>query len=309
MILRKLLIAAVIALPSIAFAQDEEQSEPTDPASEPKKEEVDPLKTKEAEPPKVVSTGKGPFPRIADDEETIYAVQRKAYLVNQKLEATLMFAATFTDRFVQAFAPAGSVSYHVAENFGFELYGLYTFPDESGLTQEILDEYKLTPEVAKLTQMLWGVGLGVQWSPIYGKIQVFGSSLGNFNFYVGAGAGLGQTRVQCTPGLELDPERGFDPAPDGSGLAKCPMVDEMATMDVYEVVYEPSRLQFMGAISGGIRFYFSNTVGLKFEIKDWIFATRVFRPSSTEPTQRFTDAVRNNIFAQVGVSVLFGGEE
>lgn len=310
-----LLALLLLAGPGAAFAQDGD--EPEDPGAAEKTADepapaVDPLAAAEpAGEKKSVATTKGPFPRIADDEETIYAVQRKAYLVNRRLEASALFSASFTDRFVQSFAPAVSATYHIAENFGLEVYGTYIFPTESGLTEEILDKGKLTPEIAKLTQMLWGAGIGVQWSPIYGKIQLFGASLGNFSFYIGAGAGLGQTRVQCTPGLELDPERGFDPSPDGSGVAKCPMLDipPGETEDVFRVVYEPARLQFMGALSGGIRFYFTNSIGLKFEIKDWVFATRVFRPGTTEPTQRFTDAVRNNIFAQVGVSFLFGGEE
>lgn len=242
---------------------------------------------------------KGPFPRIADDEETIYAVQRKAYLVNRKVELTPMISASFGDRFVRTFAPAGSVTYHMAENFGLELFGAYMFPTESSLTKEILDKGKLQPEIAKLTQMLWAAGLGFQWSPIYGKIQMFGTQLGNFNFYLGAGAGLGQTRVYCTPNDRLDPNRGFNPD-------TCPMIppDRATSSDADRVVYEPARMQFMGAFSGGVRFYFSNRIGLKIEVKDWVFATRVFRPML-----RFTDSVRNNIFAQLGLSFLLGGEE
>jgi outer membrane beta-barrel protein len=303
---RALMLALGLSLlPTLAFAQDEE--EPAEPAANEEKPVVDPLATTATGDSKAeVHTGKGPFPRVADDEETIYAVQRKAYLVLHKFELTPMFAATFSDRFVQTFAPALSVSYHVAENFGLELFGSYMFPTESDLTTEILDKGKLQPEVAKLTQLLWAAGIGVQWSPIYGKIQIFGNSLGNFSFYLGAGAGLGQTRVQCTPGLELDPMRGYPVNEDG--VALCPMID-VAEQGVDARVFEPSRLQFMGAFSGGVRFYFSNAVGLKFEIKDYVFATRVFRPTATEGTQRFTDAIRNNIFAQLGVSFLFGGEE
>jgi outer membrane beta-barrel protein len=312
--MKSLAIALLLTLvPFAAFAQDEEfpdeapaKKQPTQQPAE-EKPVVDPLAVKQDQAPAAAqNTGDGPFARIADEEETIYAVQRKAYLVRQKIELTPMFAATFSDRFVQTFAPAVSATYHVAENFGLELFGSYMFPAESDLTTEILDKGKLTPEIAKLTQMLWSAGLGVQWSPIYGKVQIFGSSLGNFSFYLGAGAGLGQTRVQCTPGLELDPNRGFPVNEEGKAL--CPMID-VETQGVNARVFEPSRLQFMGSFSGGVRFYFSSSIGLKFEIKDYVFATRVYRPGTNEPTQRFTDAIRNNIFAQLGVSFLFGGEE
>jgi outer membrane beta-barrel protein len=287
-------LASLLAA-SVAIAQEETPAEKTPDAPA------------EAPPPAVapVKKGNAPFARVADQEETIYAVQRKAYLVKKKFELTPLFAISFTDNFVQTFAPAASVSYHLAENFGIELFGAYMFPTESGLTNEILDKGKLTPEVAKLTQMLWAAGLGVQWSPIYGKIQIFGASLGNFSFYVGAGGGIGQTRVQCTPATPLDPNRGFDPP-------ECPMIDETQPTDPDEPqqrVYEPASLKVMGSLSGGVRFYFRDWIGLKFEVKDYIFTSRVYRPETTEPTQRFTDAVRNNIFANIGVSFLLGGED
>ena len=247
--------------------------------------------------------GKAQFPRISDDEETIYAVQRKAFLVKSKIELTPMGAFSFTDRFVQNGGLALSGTYHFAENFGVEVFGTYLFPGESGLTDEILREYKLTPEIAKLTQMQWGAGLGAQWSPIYGKLEIAGVSLGNFSFYVGAGLGVGQTRVQCTPATLLDPEV-------FGATATCDMIEATGSAeDAFKVVYEPSRTQVMGVLGGGVRFYFSNFIGLKLEVKDWIFPARVFRPGSNEPTQRYTDAIRNNVHVHVGVSFLFGGED
>ena len=287
---------ALMLIARPAVAQDESAEEGTEAAE---------AAAPEAEPtgPSDESRGKAAFPRISDDDETIYAVQRKAYLVDQKIELTPMLTASFTDRFVQTLGGAASATYHIAENFGVELSGAFMFPDESGLTTEILKEGKLTPEIAKLTQMLWGVGLSAQWSPIYGKIEIFDVSLGNFAFYVSAGLAVGQTRVQCTPATTLDEEV------HGAG-AKCNMITATGTEeDAFQVVYEPSRTQLMGALAGGVRFYFSSVIGLKIEVKDWIFPARVYRPDSSEPTQRFTDAIRNNVFVQLGVSFLFGGEE
>lgn len=254
----------------------------------------------EAEPSRARYT-RDDFPRLSDDEETIYTVQRKAFLIQNKIELTVMGAASFTDRFVQTFAPALSVTYHLRENFGLELFGSYLFPDESGLTNELGAE-KLRPEVAKLTQMLWAVGLGAQWSPVYGKLELFGTSLGNFAFYVAGGAGLGQTRVQC-----LRQEIALDPNQFGPGQFCGPFENPD---DPNPIVYEPNRLQFMASFAGGFRFYFSQLIGLKVEVRDWIFPTRVFVADPNVGGQdRFTDTIRNNLFIQVGVSFLFGGED
>lgn len=289
------LLSLAIAAPSAAFAQEKAGGE----------EEADnspPAVTDSGLKPAVEidETAPAPFPRISDDEETIYSVQRKAYLVNDRLEITAMGAFSFTDRFVDSLGPAVAVTYHLSENFGVEAFGNFMFPTASSLTNELLLSLKLTPEVAKLTQMLWGAGLGAEWSPIYGKVEVFGTSLGNFSFFVNLGAGFGQTRVPCPPDFALDPNE------HGVG-AKCPKIP--AGEDVNNVVYEPSKFQFMTAFGGGVRFFFSNSLGLKLEFKDWLFPARVFRPGSTEATQRFTDAIRNNIYVQVGITYLFGGEE
>lgn len=244
------------------------------------------------------AAGGGAFARIADDQETIYAVQRKAYLVNHKIEITPLLGADVTDTFVHTIAPGLSLTYHLAENFGIELFGAYMFPSESALRTEILQKQMLTPEVAKLTQMLWGLGVGLQWSPIYGKVQLLGSYLGNFNFYLGVGGAIGQTRVECAPGMALDPNRGFSPSTCGA--------KDLAN----DTVYEPARLVPMGTLSGGIRFYFSTRLGLKVEIKDWLYSESVYRPGSVgSTTAYFTDSVRNNVFAQIGLSFLLGGEE
>ena len=249
------------------------------------------------------SKSNAPFPRISDDQETIYAVQRKAYLIKNKWELTPTFGWLFNDRFVQTFSVGASITYHLAENFGIELYGAAMVPTESALTEEILLEYKLTPEVAKLTQMLGTAGIGFQWSPIYGKVHLFDEYLGNFAVYIGAGLGAGFTRVRCTPGNELDPNRGFDPA-------TCPTQDEQVSALEVSEVYEPTSVKLMGSISGGIRFNFASFVGIKIEVRDYIFSARTFRPQTSDSsTQRFTDAIRNNLFAQIGVSFLLGGED
>jgi outer membrane beta-barrel protein len=284
-----LFLAMSLALPAWAqpVSEDEASSEEAAPEEEVRADDM----------------GTAAFPRVSDDEETIYAVQRKAFLMNKKFELSVLPAFTFTDRFVQTYGGGLAAAHHVAENFSLEGFFTYLLPNESSLTEEILRGEKLTPEIAKLTQMLWGAGIGAQWSPIYGKIEIFDSALGNFSFFVGVGVGVGQTRVTCTPATELDPEV------FGAGQV-CAMVESTGNPDdAYKVVYEPSRLEMMGTLSGGVRFSFSNSIGLKIEAKDWITPARVFSPSKKDASQRYTDAIRNNVLIQIGVSFLFGGED
>jgi outer membrane beta-barrel protein len=283
------LVAALVAAP--ALAQDDKEDDPG---------AVEPVTETDVAPPAQLDPGgPPPFARVADDEETIYAVQRKAFLVNRRFEVSVMGAAAFADRFVNSVGPAASVTYHLAENFGIEAFGTFMFPDASALTEELLNELRLTPEFAKLTQMLWAGGIGFEWSPIYGKVEIMGTSLGNFNFFLNVGAGIGQSRVPCTSGRLLDPQT-FG---EGARCASPPENEPRA------VVYEPNQLHLVTRFGGGVRFYFSNSWGLRLEITDYLFPSRVYRPENSDQSQRFTDAIRNNIYFQLGVSYIFGGED
>lgn len=273
-------------------------AQPVSPESE---GETEAAVTEEAK--EVSDKGTATFPRVSDDEETIYAVQRKAYLMNKKFEVSILPSFTFTDRFVQTLGAGAAAAHHLTENFAVEGFFTYLFPTESSLTEEILRGEKLTPEIAKLTQMLWGLGFGAQWSPIYGKIEIFDQALGNFSFYVGVGLGVGQTRVSCTPATRLDPEV-------FGAETFCDMVQTTGNAeDAYKVVYEPSRVELMGTLSGGVRFSFSNSIALKIEARDWIAPARVYSPDKNDSTQKYTDAIRNNVLVQIGASFLFGGED
>lgn len=292
-------LALGVAAPTAAFAQDDGSGDDAAAAEAPAEAEA----AKPAEMPK--SASDDPFPRISDSEETIFAVQRKAFLTEGKWELTPYFSFSVADRFVSTMAPAGSVVYHLTENLGLEVYGSYMFPSESALTDEILNKLQLRSDISKLTQMLWTAGVGVQWSPIYGKIQILGEWLGNFSFYLGGGVGVGETRVQCTNGLELDPNRGF-PTDDATGNILCnPNMSQNPGGD-NPVYYEPNTFRVMGSLSGGVRFDFLTWLAVKLEVKDYIFVARVYRPGETPS---LADSVRNNIFLQLGVSFLLGGEE
>lgn len=292
-----LLAALGLAAPLEALAQDDGATTEAPAAAEEEKATADPS------PGAYPGAANDPFPRIADREETIFAVQRKAFLTEGKWELTPYFAASVADRFVTTFAPAGSVVYHLTENFGLEVYGSYMFPTESALTEEILNNLQLRSDISKLTQMLWTAGVGVQWSPIYGKIQILGEWLGNFSFYFGAGVGVGETRVQCTNGLALDPNRGFPTNANGETVCNPNDIEKAGDNPVY---YEPNTFRPMAALSGGVRFDFLTWLALKVEVKNYIFVARVYRPDD-EP--ELADSVRNNIFVNVGVSFLLGGEE
>lgn len=247
--------------------------------------------------PGVDDTPSGPgFSRVIDEDETIYAIQRKAYLLEDSFEVSVMWSNLVGDRFVTTDSYGGgalSLAYHLSEAFAIEAYGGYFNPTDSEAADELLS-LTLAIERSKLTQLLWAGGVGVQFSPIYGKLQFFDTSLGNFAFYLGVGAGLGQTRVRCTPPQTLDPNT------YGEGQSCTGSTEPDAD------VYAPEVTRFMGSFSAGFRFQFNNWLGLKAEVRDYIFTARVYEPDSAASS---SDTIRNNLFVQLGVTFLLGGSD
>lgn len=274
-------------------------------AQSPDDEALEPAKGPAEEAAEAAEAGDPGFSRVIDREETIYAVQRKAYLIEGTLELSVLYSTLVGDRFVttdNSVAVAAGATYHLSEAFALEVFGGWFRPTESETTTELAEELAtpLETEAAKLTQLLWAAGVGVQWSPIYGKLQVAGTSLGNFAFFLGVGAALGESRTRCRPGA-------LDPAEFGEGQT-CPPVEAVEGVRS-PISYEPNRLQVMGVLSGGVRFRFLPWLALRAEVRDYIFTSRIYVPPEAAGEGRvFSDSIRNNIYLQIGLSFLLGSE-
>lgn len=228
------------------------------------------------------------------EPESVYIVQKKPYLNKGKLELSAMYNVLLGDRFVSTennIAFAGGVGYFLTEHLALELFGGVFRPTESETSKELSRELGLLSENAQLTQLLWATGLGVQWTPIYGKFQFIGDSLGVFSIYLGLGAGIGGSRVQCV-GVEALDQNTF-----GDQSCSAPTSGEVA--------YEPEQLQVLGSINGGLRLRFGERFTFRTELRSYIFSSRVYRPDSVQ-RPAFSDAVRNNIYIQAGFSILLG---
>ncbi len=233
-----------------------------------------------------------PFDRVTDVEETIFVVQRRAYLVQNKHEFTPYFMLNIGDRFVRTIAPAVNYTYHLRENLGVEAFGTYYIPFSSSMTEELFQQEQLRPEKSKLSEMLWGGYFSFLWSPMYGKVRVLGGDHGDFNMFIITGFGVTDTRVPCDYNKSLE---------NGD---KCPAKPADASPEETPLVYEHANdaLKMTGVLGGGFRFYFREWFGLRAEVRDFIFPMRVYRPE--DDLQHITDTIRNNLYFMIGASFL-----
>lgn len=241
------------------------------------------------------SAGTGEKPVL---EETIYVVQGKPFLAEGHFELTPQFAQSVNDSFTSHTGLMVSGLYHLKENVALEAtIGLFGWWDEPGvtaprlggrdtdLTTELKQKENLAPERVKLYQFPYLVAADLQWSPLYGKVNVQELALGQFNLYLSVGAGAAGLQLETlTPGV---PDKKFV-ALRGPGGVLPPMA-------------------LTTSFGGGLRFYFTEWLGLRVEVRDYVVPLSVFQ--SGENAVDDADApsfdVTNLVLAQVGVSFVF----
>ncbi|MBX2811338.1 MAG: hypothetical protein KTR25_06000 [Myxococcales bacterium] len=232
----------------------------------------------------------------SDDDEVVFVVQDQWHPPAPKFEFAVLYNLQLGGGFIgteDSVAVAAHVGYFITEHLALELFGGVFRPTESELAQELVTEVGLVSENAQMTQLLWASGLGLQWNLIHGKFRGPNNLFGSISLYVGAGVGLGMSRVQCFGSESLDPDLFED--------RNCPATSGG------EIAYEPATVKLVGSVSGGARLRVGRRWSMLVELRDYIFSSRVYRPQETE-RPLVSDAIRNNLYVQVGVGILLGGE-
>jgi hypothetical protein len=208
------LLWALMLIPSLAFAQADDDDIPLDD------EEEDVMDDDEDEdlgldddddddgPPKKVAKpvasggekddsgaagGDAPAKKAEEEDvsdvQTIYVIQVKPRLVAGSFEFSPQFAQSINDRFTTHTGFIVSGIYHLKENVAFELAGGYLWGRDTDMTVEIRQKERLAPELVQLYRLTWLATADLQWSPIYGKVSLHDLILGQFNIYLSVGAG------------------------------------------------------------------------------------------------------------------------
>jgi len=154
------------------------------------------------------------------------------------------------------------------------------WPFYSALVYEVYEYESLTPESVDLKRMTYFGALSAQFSALYGKLEFYGFLL-DYDFYATAGAGLSTTEQTCIPNKD-----GCGDRIDGLGFGLKNPEDGA------------DHLKIAAHLGGGMRFFFSDVVGLRFEVRDVAYADRDVQPGTV------TTDIRNTILFFLGLSVL-----
>jgi outer membrane beta-barrel protein len=146
------------------------------------------------------------------------------------------------------------------------------------MTLEIRKEGLQPQERADLYSYTWMAAADLQFSPLYGKVNFHDVILGQFNAYLSVGVGVG--------GLQLESER----------------PDELETIPGAFGALPP--MQPLATFGGGLRFYFTEWLGARVEIRDYVAPLNVYKSDVPSLTSSSSD-VLNTVLAQAGVSFIF----
>jgi len=214
----------------------------------------------------------------SSDVETVYIVQPKTINLRNRFELGARFLKNLNNLTINEMGGNLSLTFHVLECLALELTGGYFFlrnnsvaseqlatPANGGLKWNLVDYYRLS----------WLAMLGIQWSPLDGKLVFHDVFLGRAQFYLRLGAGMA--------GLEI-----ADPSFKG---------DARLSLD------QP--YGFVASVGGGARWYVANHLSLTFEVSDLIQMLAVKKSETPGGLGPASSGIVQTVIAQLGVGVLF----
>jgi outer membrane beta-barrel protein len=217
-----------------------------------------------------------------EDVETVYAIQAKTRLHGGTFEISPLFLRTANNRFISQTGGMLAVLYHIRESIAIELNasvfgasdgdnGFIIGGIETGAANELRERENLTPEAVKLMTQTWAALANVQWTPVSAKFSLHDINLGTFELFFSVGAGV--------TGLQYRQSR---------------------TSDFAEL---PNPWAVAATFGGGLRFYFTDWLGLRIEVRDYVQPLSLRSDLvSDRGVEQSSFEVRNTLLAQVGLS-------
>jgi outer membrane beta-barrel protein len=250
------LCAAVLMVSSVARAADEATTETTTPAADattpaPATTETTPAPAGKTKAKNDLITGVPLGPSGERQEAHILIPRRER--AEGKSELTLLMPIQVNGKFVDHFGSGLEYLYHFRETLAAVVGGTYYYRAvQSDFTNtELLLKTQQAPLAAEALLMQYEAHAGLELSPFYGKFAVFNSGVVQFGFYVGAGAGFGNMRVELQ-------------GPDAKST------DNPRTFG--NVGIRP-----VGYFNTGFRMFFGEHIAVRLEVRDYMYSSSVQR--------------------------------
>lgn len=224
-------------------------------------------------------------------------VQNRFFLKDQRFELSPMVGYVPNNPFVRRYVVGVLGAYHLSETFAIE--GAVMLAPDLG-NSDVKDLTRTLVVIAAdagsgttsfqqpLNKMTLGGTFAARWAPVYGKINLVGESVLNFDFYFTGGLGILSLAEYSATYNEtcVDPATGCD-------------VVNLGTAKPVAVV--PVNLGV------GMDFFLTSSLALKIDARNYLYFDK--KPSYDQNTPETESRMYNAFLATVGVSIFFPAME
>ena len=174
------------------------------------------------------------------------------------------------------------------ENLAVEIAGsIFNSGFYSDLATELLDFEQLAPQEVDLKQMEHFAAISLQYSALYGKLNFYDVAI-DYDVYVTGGFGFVTTLETC------------DVIADAA--AGCTGGEHLPGRSLWRPADFSDGFKIAGNLGLGLRAYFYDFLGVRFEVRDIVYSDRKVG-SQSAPGSVTTD-IRNNLMLFLGASVM-----
>jgi outer membrane beta-barrel protein len=187
----------------------------------------------------------------ADPEAVrVHVLEQRPFTEAGRWEVSFFGNTQVNPKFTVHAGVAAELAYHLRENLAAQI-GLWYFPlsVQSTLSEELLTKARVAPESAEAF-LLRAVALaGVEFMPIYGKLNVFDGKILRLGMYLNGGFGAAKTRLQLRPSSDPSTGRTFG-----------------------DTGYRP-----IASLGIGLRVFLSERLTVRLELRDFAYSGYVSR--------------------------------
>lgn len=225
-------------------------------------------------------------------------IQNRFFLKQNRFEIAPSAGIVPNNSFVSNPIGGAYLAYHFSETLAAEgafLYGPNTGnAGVKGLTHTLVDiAHQGDPETTfqqPLDRLAFGAMFNARWSPIYGKINLIGANVVNFDFYGTGGIGLVTiTEDSATPNPDYYSAMDAGAAPPAG--AEPAIVNAAA----------PTASHFAGNVGVGMNFFVSQSVAVKLDLRSLLYVAP--QPDYGNADDTAEDRLYSTFVATAGVGI------
>lgn len=206
-----------------------------------------------------------------------------------RMELSGQMTVVMNQTFIYTLMLSGLLDYHFSEMFALELNASFGFSIDKEDKRVLDDEFEIKTQILKTKYI---VGLGILWTPIYGKSQMPSGKLIYFDSYIYLGLGM--------TGIAYDFEQ--CQIPDDPDLAA----------DVAEPPAPVTKNYPTGVIGLGQKYFVNRETAIRWDVRDHLFSydaandgTCLPPPSSGIEARDPANKLHQNVTFSIGASTLF----